>query len=212
MQDEVRIDGVTGTFIETVNPTVGYDDVWGDIVIPYSRANYTVGDRTLVVVPSGEPNRYYLYENGENILPENFTIYYAPDRYGDRLWFEHSDWDVEEQRFYIVSPNEEDQLITLPNRYYDTGTNDYLFYTVENLDEEYNSDWQVFCLDWRTGESWPLVYDYDGADFYSVVTDGEWFYSCAPWSDEQVCWKLRYEDGKPVALELVNENAAPKNH
>lgn len=211
VEDEVRIDGVTGAYIETVTPSVSYDDVWGDLVIPYSRANFTLGDRTLTLTPIGKENRFHLYENGENILPEGLTVDNY-NQYGDNIWFDISLWDGSTHTCYVATPSGEDQIVTLPSHYYDTGTGDYLFYSDEALNEDYSSEWTVWCLDWHTGESWPLEFDWDGADFYSLVTDGEWFYSCAPWSDAQTCWRLVYEAGRPAALALVSENVAPHGH
>lgn len=213
VQDEVRIDGVTGEVLEIVTPSVIYDDVFHDIVVPYSRANFTVGGRTVKLTPSGKENRFLLYENGENILPEGLTVSGYPHWYADNIWFTCSLWDDTTNTYYVVTPDGEDEIVTLPNHYYDTGTNDYLFYTDEEfLDEDYNSVWTVWCMDWRTGESWALEFDWDGADFYSVVTDGEWFWSCAPWSDDQVCWKLVYDGERPVGLTIFNKNAAPDGH
>lgn len=213
VQDEVRIDGVTGKVLETVTPSVSYDDVFGDLTVPYSRANFTVGNRILTLTPSGRENRFLVYENGENILPEGVTVSGYPDQYGDNVWFDTYLQDDTNSTYYVATPDGQDQVITLPTHYYDTGTNDHLFYTDEQiLDEDYHSVWTVWCLNWRTGKSWPLEFDWDGADFYSVVTDGEWFWSCAPWSNAQVCWKLVYDGDQPVGLSLFDQNAAPDGH
>ena len=42
---------------------------------------------------------------------------------------------------------------------------------------------------------------------YSVTSDGEYVYSCAPWGEEQIQWKLEYDEiGRPAAMRLVDKN------
>ena len=39
---------------------------------------------------------------------------------------------------------------------------------------------EMWCFDIETGESWTLEIDQD-LTLYSVTSDGEYVYSCAPW-------------------------------
>ena len=58
----------------------------------------------------------------------------------------------------------------------------------------------------ETEESWILMADCD-ATRYSIVSDGEYMYSCAPWDHEQIVWKLIYdEDGRPIEMQLLDED------
>ena len=65
---------------------------------------------------------------------------------------------------------------------------------------------------WRmeiaTGECWRVQKNQE-ITIYDMETDGEWMYTCVPWSEEQVCWRLVYdESGRPTAFELVSEDIA----
>lgn len=201
IQSEVRVDGVTGEVLETVTPAVSYDDVWGDLIIPYSRANFTVGERTVTLALT-EEKYHILLEEGENLLPEGVFVSAYPREYGGRLWFDtYANNDVA-WTWYVVSPDGEDRLLTLPARYFDTATEDFLFYTTNWNDE-------VWCMDYETLECWKLTLDTASDDIYAMVTDGTRLYTCAPWDDAQTLWKLVYEDGRPVAAELVAEDIGP---
>ena len=42
---------------------------------------------------------------------------------------------------------------------------------------------------------------------YSVTSDGVYVYSCAPWGEAQIQWKLVYdEDGRPATIQLIDKN------
>ena len=47
-------------------------------------------------------------------------------------------------------------------------------------------------------------------DLYEFVTDGDLFFTCVPWGDEQVAWRIRYDDaGRPTGLTQLSPNVAP---
>ena len=40
-----------------------------------------------------------------------------------------------------------------------------------------------------------------------LPSDGVYVYSCAPWEEAQIQWKLVYdENGKPAAMQLIDKN------
>lgn len=205
IQSEVRVDGIDGRVLDEVTPAVSYDDVFGDLVIPYSRANFTVGARTVKLTVTGEEHRFILCENGTNILPEGVFVGQYPRIYSGRVWFEVAGSTVSQITWFILSPDGDDRLLTLPYRYFDTATGDFLFYTAGDSS-------QVWCMDYDTLECWALTVDTPSDDLYSLVTDGAWLYTCAPWDDAQTLWRLVYEDGRPTGLELVNEDIGPHGH
>ena len=196
---EVLLDGVTGQVLREVTPVTTYDDWWDSDILLYSRSNFQVGDRTLTFAATGEEYRYDLTENGRSLLPEGMRVSGAI-RFGDRLCFRSAGEPEDTVTWYVASPEGEEQGVTLPLHTYQTGTGDYLFYVD-------NSNSGVWCTDAATGRCWKLKTDFD-CDFYSIVTDGTWMYSCVPWRTGQTCWELVWEEGRPTALKLVSENIA----
>ncbi|MBO5071052.1 MAG: hypothetical protein J6C37_11950, partial [Roseburia sp.] len=80
-----------------------------------------------------------------------------------------------------------------------SGNDAYLFWTDASTDE-------VWCYDVETEESWILEAEED-LTRYSISADGEYLYSCAPWGEEQILWKIVYdESGRPFSLQLIDEN------
>ena len=89
-------------------------------------------------------------------------------------------------------------------------------------DKEYGDDIEtvgypydtVWCMEIATGEYWQL--EIEMGDFednsavskvlaYDMETDGELLFTCAPWSSEQMCWQIIYDEaGRPKALQLVS--------
>lgn len=196
---EVLVDGVTGQVLEEVTPVTTYDDWWDGTTLLYSRTRFQLGDRTLTFATTGEAYRYDLTENGRSLLPEGMQVSGA-SQFGSRLWFESADESEHTASWYVAAPDGDDQVITLPRRTYQTGTEDYLFYVD-------NSNSAIWCIEASTGVRWKLKADAD--EFYSIVTDGTWMYTCVPWRTGQSCWELVWEEGRPTALKLVNENIAP---
>jgi hypothetical protein len=196
IKSELLLDGKTGEMLQTVMEPTSYDN--DDL--SYSKANYQVGNRRLqLVLISGEDN-YDLLENGKSILPENITVsHYSVTYYGDNLWFNcSSNEDGASKLMFVVRPDGNDKLITIPSHYYSAGTNEYLFYQSDN-----NAVW---CLEIASGDTWQLNADTD-VEVYELATDGKCLYTCVPWNDGQACWKLECDkDGKPVSMRIVSED------
>ena len=197
---EVLVDGVTGQVLGEVTPVISYDEWWNDATPLYSRIHFQVGERTLTLDATGGEYRYDLTEDGRSLLPAGMRVSGAT-RFGDRLWFRSAGESEDTVTWYVASPDGNDQVVTLPLHTYQTGTGDYLFYV-----DDSNSG--IWCAEASTGQRWKLQTDVD-CDFYSIVTDGTWMYTCVPWGEEQVCWELAWEEGRPTALKLVSENIAP---
>ena len=198
-QYELLLNGITGKILDTVMERTPYNA--GDMY--YSRSHFTVGGRTVDLVEVGKANDYDLLENGESILPEGKLVErYSVEYIGDNLWFYVNDFaDVTggEQELFVVRPDGEDEIKTLPFFEVYSGNNTYLFFSEVSSNE-------MWCFDIETQENWTLEVDRD-LTLYSVRSDGEYVYSCAPWGDKQILWKLVYdESGKPVAMKLIEEN------
>lgn len=195
---ELLLDGKTGETLKTVMEPTSYDSDG----LSYSKANYQVGSRHLqLVLMSGEDD-CDLLENGKSILPENITVsHYYVTYYGDNLWFECSgNEDGASELMFVVRPDGNDELITIPSHYYCAGTNEYLFYQC--------NDNAVWCFEISSGDTWQLNADTE-FEVYELATDGKYLYTCVPWDDRQACWKLEYDnDGKPVGMCIVSEDIA----
>ena len=92
----------------------------------------------------------------------------------------------------------------------------------EEEDREYGDDLEtvgysydtVWCMEIATGEYWQLEIEMGDSEdnsavrkvlAYDMETDGELLFTCAPWSSEQMCWRIIYdESGRPKALQLVS--------
>lgn len=199
---ELLLDGKTGDVLETVMEPTSYDD----LAIAYSNAHVTVGDRELQLVPIGDEDErlFGLTENGESILPEGMGVtQYAKHYFGDNVWLIGGrlgeGWNGATVPFVVLRPDGNDEILTLPDKNYCGGTNDYLFYS------EYTElDYSVRCLEIATGKTWELVRDAE-CTIYAFTTDGTYLYSSVPWGETQACWKLEYgSDGKPAGLTLIS--------
>ena len=89
-------------------------------------------------------------------------------------------------------------------------------------DREYGDDIEtvgypydtVWCMEIATGEYWQLEIEMGDSEdnsavskvlAYDMETDGELLFTCAPWSSEQMCWQIIYDEaGRPKALQLVS--------
>lgn len=199
MRRELLLDGGTGKVLETVLEPTSYDDIFRDAVLPYSDSHFQVGSREVDLVPTGEANRCDLLEDGESILPEGVRISrWASAYFGPNLWLSCEEEEDSLCTYFVLRPDGNDFLITLPNHYYEAGTEDFLFYV----------DVGVWCLELATGAQWKLEAPEEWA-FYSLATDGDDLYSCVPWDDAQTCWRLIYTDGRPSRLELVEGDITP---
>ena len=69
----------------------------------------------------------------------------------------------------------------------------------------------IRCYEIASGESWLLTADAE-LDLYEFVTDGDLFFTCVPWGEEQVAWRLQYDSaGRPVGLTQLSPNVAPEH-
>lgn len=191
---EILLDGKTGEELEMVMENFAE--------LYYSESHFVIGERELTLVEAGD--YYDLVENGESILPETIDGIegYGATYIGDALWFyinDNLDLPNAKQNMFVVYPDGTNTVNVLPFFGLYSGNNDFLFWS----DYEANEMW---CFDVASGESWTLEKDSD-LTIYSVESDGEYVYSCAPWDEAQILWKLLYDDvGRPVSLELVDEN------
>ena len=198
-QYELLLDGMTGEILSTVMEKTPYDA--GDMY--YSRSHFTVGNRTVDLFEVGKTNDYDLLENGKSILPDGKRVErYSMKYIGDSLWFymnDNAELTGEEQEMFVVRPDGKDEVKKLPFFEMYTGNEEYLFFSEVSSNE-------MWCFDIETGESWTLEMDQD-LTLYSVTSDGEYVYSCAPWGEEQIQWKLEYDEiGRPAAMRLVDKN------
>ena len=198
-QYELLLDGITGEVLATVMEKTPYSA--GDLY--YSRSHFIVGDREVTLVEIDDTHDYDLQENGVSILPEGKLVErYSVEYIGDSLWFYMNDYAEltgGEQEMFVVRSDGNDECKVVPYYSMYSGNDAYLFWSDAITDE-------VWCYDVETEESWILIADCD-ATRYSIVSDGEYMYSCAPWDHEQIVWKLIYdEDGRPVEMRLLYED------
>ncbi|MBQ8232398.1 MAG: hypothetical protein IJZ34_10800 [Lachnospiraceae bacterium] len=198
-QYELLLDGKTGAVLETVMEKTPYSA--GGLY--YSRTHFLVGDREVTLVRDEGTDDYDLLENGVSILPEGKRVErYSMEYIGDGLWFyvnDNAQLTGKAQEMFVVRPDGEDEIKVLPFFSMYSGDNEYLFWSDSSSDE-------MWCFDIEKEESWMLEVEQD-LTLYSVRSDGEYVYSCAPWGEKQIRWKLVYdESGRPVAMQLLDEN------
>ena len=194
-QYELLLDGITGELIETVMEPTSYD------VLSYSESHKMIGNREVeLLAASKDTVLCELTENGVNLLENGMLVYKYEEYWGNALWFKvwQENFVDSERKYAILYPDGETEIVTLPTKYYYGGTTEYLFATNNNCD--------VLCVEVATGESWILEMDTPG-DFHDLATDGNYLYTMAPWTEEQTCWKLEYnDDGQPIRITLMNED------
>jgi len=191
---ELLLDGRTGDVLNTVMEPTSYDS--SDI--PYSDANFIVGERRIRLVPTDSEDRYDVEEDGKSLLPDGMTVSrYSVEYYGSDLWLVAAD-EEDAKTWIVLRPDGDDDILTVPSQYYCGEINGYLLYPQNND--------SVWCLDEKTGDTWALEADAD-REIYEFTTDGDYLYSCVPWGDSQTCWKLGFDDaGKPVSMTLVSDD------
>ena len=198
---ELLLNGVTGNVLGEVTEKVSYSEKG----LLYSESHFQVGERQLILVKEEGKEGYDLLENGESLLPEgrrlessNWIRYY-----GSTLFLPFCrEKDAVSSDYLVVRPDGSDSILESGNRSFLTGTDDFLFYLIGNAGTV-NTLW---CMEIATGECWQVQKNRE-ITIYDMVTDGEWMYTCVPWSEEQVCWRLVYdESGRPAILELVSED------
>lgn len=194
---EVLLDGETGQFLAEVTPQIPYSDLYDNLT--YSDTHFLVGERKLVLQPGDDEYSFVLTENGQLLLPEGQTVSVYANRYGEELWFDVRDGDDGQRTVYIARPNGEDTLLKSTCNYSGSVAGGYAYW-VENEPDE------VWCMDTRTGESWPLATDAE-MEFYELSTDGVHLVSCVPWDDYQALWQVDYDtEGRPVGLTLADRD------
>ena len=193
-QEILTLDGRTGEVLSSSPPET--NGAWP--------THFQVGERQIDLVRTGEEYCFDVQENGVSLLPEGMSVReYSALYIGEALRF----YCAYPERYksgtmLLLRPDGEDTILEIPaNHYYNTGTADYF------MDVQYTGDdYEVWCLDTMTNETWRLTVG-DGPTIYSMETDCEMAYACVPWDDYQSLWKVvTDEQGRPVALELVDEN------
>lgn len=200
---ELLLDGVTGEVLDTVMEKTPY----GNYGQRYSDTHFLVGEREIVLEPAADRDYgFTVTEKGENLLPEEYVSNY-PDYRDGELWISVSTSHGDES-YFIVRPDGGDLLITLPDlvTYVNTYDNGIVYHT--DTEPSLDGDlWQLWCYDTSTEESWEMPVNDPLVSLYEMSTDGELLYSSAPWlRDEVALWRIVYADGRPAALELLDEN------
>lgn len=202
---ELLLDGVTGNVLGEVTEKVSYSEKG----LLYSESHFQVGDRQLILVKEEGKEGYDLLENEESLLPEGRRLESSNwiRCYGNTLFLPLCrEKDAVPSDYLVVRPDGSDSILESGNRFFLTGTDDFLFYLIGNT-SSVNSLW---CMEIATGECWQVQKNQE-ITIYDMETDGEWMYTCVPWSEEQVCWRLVYdESSRPTALELVSGDIAAR--
>ena len=179
---------------------------------------YTVGNVSL----NEETKRVTV--DGETVpLPDVLWL----DLYGGTLG-ETGDYALLYARTADAAEGEDDRQLLLSSdgtvhflpygEHFLTGARGYLYsvdYTLVPADTE--DPWDepdrvpsgIRCYEIASGESWLLTAE---LELYEFVTDGDLFFTCVPWGEEQVAWRLQYDDaGRPVSLTQLSPNVAPEH-
>ena len=220
---EYLLDGVTGTVRETIQEEVPYRDFLGN---SYTRSVFQLGEHVFLLEDQADDRAYRLTVDGETVpLPDILWL----DLYGGALG-ETGDYALLYARTANAAEGEDDRQILLCSdgtvhvlpygEHFLTGARGYLYsvdYTLVPADTE--DPWDepdrvpsgIRCYEIATGESWLLTADAE-LELYEFVTDGDLFFTCVPWGEEQVAWRLQYDDaGRPVSLTQLSPNVAPEH-
>lgn len=186
---EVLVDGRTGEPLAEVTPLSPYSLLYDGQA--FSDTHLLVGEREIIL------RNGVLTENGLPLLSQPVSQYYS--RSNGQVWFTVEENWPESSTLFFLRPDGQDHLVTLPTYTCADVAGDFAFW----VDYEQNA---VCCADTRTGEWWTLDSDAE-SEFYEIVTDGEYLFSCVPWDDYQRLWQLEYDgEGRPAALRLLKEN------
>mgnify|MGYP006982387873 FL=1 len=220
---EYLLDGVTGAVRETIQEEVPYRDFLGN---SYPRSVFQLGEHVFRLEDQADSRAYRLTVDGETVpLPDILWL----DLYGGALG-ETGDYALLYARTADAAEGEDDRQILLCSdgtvhvlpygERFLTGARGYLYsvdYTLVPADAE--DPWGepdrvpsgIRCYEITSGESWLLTADAE-LDLYEFVTDGDLFFTCVPWGEEQVAWRLRYDGaGRPVSLTQLSPNVAPEH-
>ncbi len=194
---EVLINGATGDLIATLTEPASYGK--HNSKEKFNNTRYSIGDRLIEWVYSDEYDRFQIFENGMSILPDDLFVqnhlepFYSEDTlilYGWR-----ADIADDETILIVLRADKTDSILYVPNESFVAGTNEYLFYP--------DHRGGVYCLDLLTGDSWQLELAGESqVNMHNISTDGNYLYSCSPKEHYHECWKVEYEDKKPVRLSI----------
>lgn len=192
---QVLVDGRLGGVTREVFPWSDYN--YRDLY--YSDRNLRLGERDFRLEDTGDDYAYILTENGQPLLEPGLTVSAYARRYGDQLWFDVRELD-HQSVWFAARADGDDRLVTLPTGAW-TAAGEFAYWTDTETDDV---DDTVWCMDTRTGESWPLEIDTQ-MEFYEIETDGVHLASCVPWDDYQAMWRIEYDgQNRPTALVLLD--------
>ncbi len=195
---EVLIDTATGAQTPVLD-WISYDDLYDGKT--FSDTNLLVGERH-IQLQFVDDSRVTLWENGRPLLPDGTeTVSRYWGLHNGQAWF----WSGESTAF-VLRPDGDDRLVDLTHmdvHHVATAAGDFAYWTGST--GENGIDQAVWCLDTRTGQYWPLETQVE-MEFYEVVTDGVHLVSCVPWDDYQALWRIDCENGRPVALTLLDND------
>ena len=66
--------------------------------------------------------------------------------------------------------------------------------------------WTMLCMDVHSGEVWPLEVDTPNVSLEVLETDGHLAYSCFYSAQSVACWEVVYENDRPAALKLLDDD------
>ena len=66
--------------------------------------------------------------------------------------------------------------------------------------------WTMLCMDVHSGEVWPLEVDTPNVSLEVFETDGHLAYSCFYSAQSVACWEVVYENDRPAALKLLDDD------
>ncbi len=167
----------------------------------FSDTHLLVGDRQ-IELRLDESEHGTLWEQDTPLLPDGVeAVGRYWDQYYDQVWFGAGD-----KQFYVLRSDGEDRLVDLNGMavyHVSAAAGDFAWWTGSAGEE--GIDQAVWCMDTRTGEYWPLKHD-TPMQFYELATDGVHLVSCVPWDDYQALWRIDYENGRPAALTLLEND------
>lgn len=215
---QILINGSTGEMIETQTEKTPYRH----LEQLYTRLNYQVGDRHIVLIPTGESSseeviresleieaseksspeetteeeRYMPYEDGAPLLPEGSWVSpYGTEVSADVIsfWVSKDDESLDSEKLLLFSDG---YTLVLPAEFNFSGAIGHiLLYVDYESPENHGSNGNgIWCYDPEKGEKWQLEINAD-CEFYEFENDDVMLYSCVPWNHDQTAWKIVYEKG-----------------
>ena len=177
----------------------------------YTKLNYELGDRKIELVQTGGDERtphYMPTENGVPLLPEVCWVSdYSYERADGTISFGVCRGNEPKEDLEMLILFADGKTILEPRYSKHSGSIGHTLLYVDFAGaENYGSNGNgIWCCDTDTGERWQLKIDSE-CEFYAFTNDDQMLYSCVPWSEEQTAWKLVYEEGRPISLQLTDNN------